>query len=80
MSVDRPSGLAPTEAAELIRGVHSFVSNIAIGPEFSAQARLFRARLCWDFVYLDADMDEAAARALAGDVLERLEEAAHETL
>ena len=61
-----------------LRGVHAFVSNMEIGPEFSAQARLFRGRLWWDFVYLEADMDEAGAGAIAGEVLNRLEEAADE--
>ena len=61
-----------------LRGVHAFVSNFAIGPELSAQARLFRGRLWWDFVYLDADMDEAEARTLTDNVMERLEEAADE--
>ncbi len=69
----------PLEAGGLgVRGVHAAVSNMPIGAEFTAQARLFRGRLWWDFVYLDNDMDEGAARALAADVLDRLEEAADE--
>ena len=61
-----------------VRGVHAFVSNFEIGPEFSAQVRLFRGRLWWDFLYLDAEMDESAALALATGTLRRLEEAADE--
>ncbi len=61
-----------------VRNIHALVSNMPIGPEHAAQARLFRGRLWWDVIYLDADMDEAEARTVAADVLERLEEAAHE--
>ncbi|MBN1335057.1 MAG: hypothetical protein JXB39_03755 [Deltaproteobacteria bacterium] len=41
--------------------VHAFASNFVIGPEYTAQARLFAGRLWWDTVYLDSDMDEARA-------------------
>ena len=69
----------PAELGTLgLRGIHAFVSNMPVGAEFTAQARLFRGRLWWDFVYLDADMDAAGARTLAADVLGRLEEAADE--
>ena len=59
-------------------GMHGFVSNMPIGAELVGQARLWRGRLCWDFVYLDADMDETAARSLVGDIRRLLEEAADE--
>ncbi len=69
----------PSEFGDLgVRGMHAFVSNMPVGAEVTAQARLYRGRLCWDFVYLDADMDEAGARTIAADILKRLEEAAHE--
>lgn len=61
-----------------VRGIHAFVSNMPVGAEYTAQARLFRGRLWWDIVYLDSDMDDHGARAIADDVLARLEEAAHE--
>ena len=69
----------PTAFGELgLRGIHGFVSNMPVGAELTGQAVLFRGRLSWDFVYLDVDMDETAARALAADALSHLEEAAHE--
>jgi hypothetical protein len=69
----------PDRFGELgVRGLHAFVSNMPIGAEVTAQARLRRGRLWWDFVYLDVDMDEAGARTIATDILQRLEEAAHE--
>ena len=69
----------PAEHGQLaVRGVHAFVSNMPVGAEVTAQARLYRGQLWWDFVYLDADMDEAGAEAIAADILKRLEDAAHE--
>jgi hypothetical protein len=69
----------PSTYGELgVVGMHGFVSNMPIGAEFVGQARLFRGRLCWDFVYLDADMDETGARGLVADIQKQLEEAAHE--
>jgi hypothetical protein len=61
-----------------VRGFNAFVSNMPIGAEVTGLARLYRGRLWWDFVTLDADMDEAAARAIAADILRCLEEAADE--
>ena len=48
------------------------VSNLALGPEFTAHARLWRGRLWWDHVYLDSDMDEELAAALSDEILEKL--------
>ncbi|MGD8816725.1 MAG: condensation domain-containing protein [Acidobacteriota bacterium] len=67
--VDRPDGAAGV-------GIHAFVSNIDIGPELTAQARLFEGRLMLDAVYLDVDMDEGRAQRAMQEVLEILEEAA----
>ncbi len=44
--------------------LHGFVSNITLGPEFTALALLFRGALSWDFLYLDSDMDLATARSI----------------
>ena len=69
----------PSAFGELgVLGMHGFVSNMPIGAELVGQARLFRGRLCWDFVYLDADMDETGARSLVADIQKQLEEAADE--
>ena len=69
----------PRDSGELgVRGVHGFVSNMPIGAELTSNAVLFRGRLCWDFVYLDVDMDETQASTIVAHILELLEEAAHE--
>lgn len=47
-----------------LRGVHAFVSNLWVGPEYTALARLADGRLWWDVVYLDTDMTEGRARRL----------------
>lgn len=66
---DRPDG-APNI------GVHAFVSNIDIGPELTALARLFEGRLMLDAVYLDVDMDEKQARRVMEEIRKILEGAA----
>jgi len=59
-----------------VRGTHAFVSNLGLGPEYTAQARWFRNRLQLDVVYLESDMDETLARVLADEVLDTLRDAA----
>jgi len=59
-------GLAPAYGDVRVLGLHAFVSDIPLGPEFTAQVRLADGRLAWDVVYLDADFDREAAAALAG--------------
>ncbi len=54
----------PTE----LRALHAFVSNWAMGPLFTAQVRMFRARLWWDFLYLDLDWGPEPAQQLADDL------------
>lgn len=61
-------GLAPAYGDMRVLGLHAFVSDIPLGPEFTAQVRLAGGRLAWDVVYLDTDFDRAAAAALAADV------------
>ncbi len=48
-----------------MREVHAFVSNFPVGPEYTAQARIYRKRLVWDVVYLDADMTAEEAAKIA---------------
>jgi hypothetical protein len=55
-----------------IRGVRTMVSNLVLGPEYTAHARLFGGRLCWDQVYLDCDMDETAAAGITDAILDLL--------
>lgn len=59
-----------------LAGLHAFVSNFVLGPEYTAQVRLFAGRLWWDFVYLDCDMDAKQAAILAEEILLTLEEKA----
>jgi len=61
-----------------IRTVHALVSNFVLGPEFTAQVRLFRGRLWWDTIYLDADMDEARAAGITDEILDLLREVGKE--
>jgi hypothetical protein len=69
----------PEACGELrLRSIHGFVSNMPIGAELTGQALLLRGRLWWDFVYLDADMDETGARTIVADISRYLEEAADE--
>jgi hypothetical protein len=51
-----------------VKELHGFISNIDLGPEFSAQVQLFRDRLWWDMVYLDKDMDMDAAKQIANEI------------
>lgn len=48
-----------------VRALHAFVSNIDLGPEYSAQARIFGGELHWDVVYMDSDMDSNLANEIA---------------
>jgi hypothetical protein len=68
--------LAPAYGATHVLGLHGFVSNHPLGPEFTAAVRLFRDELWWDCVYLDTDLDEPAAQAVAGEIMQQLVEAA----
>ena len=46
-----------------VTGLHAFISAMDIGPELSAQARIFNEQLWMDFMYLDTDMDMDAGTA-----------------
>ena len=62
----------PDRAGDLeVQEVHAFVSNFPIGPQYTAQARLFRRRLWLDILYLDSDLDRQEAQAI-GDEMCRL--------
>lgn len=60
--------LAPSYGATQVEELHAFVSNIPVGPEYTAQVRLADGCLWWDVVYLDKDLDRAAAAAVAAEV------------
>jgi hypothetical protein len=59
-------------------GLHTFVSNLALGPEYTALVRLFEGKLWWDILYLDADMGHARAVEMAEEIRATLHRAAHE--
>ena len=61
-----------------IRSVRAMVSNLVIGPEVSAFARLWSGRLWWDHVYLDCDMDHETAAGIADGILDLLVEVGKE--
>jgi hypothetical protein len=51
-----------------VAGLHGFVSAYDLGPEFSAQAQIFNGELCWDFIYLEADMSQDEARGVVEEI------------
>lgn len=53
--------------------VHVFTSNFVLGPEYTAQARLFDNRLYWDILYLDCDMPREKALKIAANIQSLLE-------
>ena len=64
--------LEPAYGPFRVRGLHAFVCEIPVGPEFTALARLDGERLQLDFVHLAEDMDRSGAATLAADVVESL--------
>ena len=55
-----------------ITGLEVFVSNLTLGPEFTAQARLIDGELRWNILYLDCDLDRVAAESVADEMLTML--------
>lgn len=55
-----------------LREVHGFVSDVDIGPLFTALAHLWRGELRWDFAYLDTDWEREEAEAIADGLLHEL--------
>lgn len=51
-----------------VERIHAFVSNFPLGPEFTAQARLFNGEFYWDILYLDSDMNRQKAEAIAAEL------------
>ena len=70
------AGAVPGDLEPAIEELHAFVTNFPLGPEYTAQTRIFRRRLCWDVVYLDVDMDRDEALAIVEDARETLARAA----
>jgi hypothetical protein len=61
-----------------VRDIHGFASNFVVGPEYSALVRLFDDHICWDFLYLDSDMDHEQAGVIADEIHRILESAVRE--
>ncbi len=61
-----------------LRGLHAFVANFELGPEYTAAARLLNGRLQLDGVYLEGDMDRPRAQAIADEIVATLCAAAEE--
>jgi hypothetical protein len=51
-----------------VRSLHGFVSGYDLGPELASQARLFKDKIWWDFIYLDTDMNEQTASSLIEEI------------
>ena len=58
-----------------VKGLHGFLSSFDVGPEVSAQARLFNDELLIDFMFLETDLDRQAAGKIVGEVQAILETA-----
>ena len=58
-----------------VTGLHAFISAMDIGPELSAQARIFNEQLWMDFMYLDTDMDAGMAEKIVAELKAILEKA-----
>jgi hypothetical protein len=58
-----------------VTGLHAFVMNFTVGPEYSALVHLFRGQLSCDILYMDSDMDSATAQQIAQDMQSILEDA-----
>lgn len=56
-----------------VKALHGFLSSFDLGPEVSAQARLFRDELWIDFMFLETDMDGEKAGKIVGEVKAILE-------
>jgi hypothetical protein len=74
LSYTGPLDLGQNYGPFRLGGVHGFISNNALGPVFASQCRLFEGRLCFDFVYLDDDMDADEAGSIADSFLASLTE------
>jgi hypothetical protein len=65
------SGVVPVQSVYgsiRVIGLHGFVSAYDLGPEFSAEAQIFKDQLFWDFMYLEADMSRDEANAIVEEI------------
>jgi len=78
LSLSGPVDVPESSGNVRLLDLHAFVSNFSRGPEFTAQARMFRGRLYWDMVFLESDMNRRDADTLAGDFTKMLKNAIKE--
>ena len=57
--------------------LHGFVSAFDFGPEMASQAQMFNNSLFWDFVYMNADMNDVIAKAVVDEIREIMVSAAN---
>jgi hypothetical protein len=72
LSYTGPSRLPRRFGAIQVSSPEVFISNLTLGPEYTAQARLADGKLHWNIVYLDCDMDRAMADRISDEMLEIL--------
>jgi hypothetical protein len=72
LSYTGPSRLPSKFGSIEVSSAEVFISNLTLGPEYTAQARLADGELRWNIVYLDCDMDRAGADRISDEMLEIL--------
>ena len=58
-----------------VTGIHGFITNLGLGPEYTAQVNLFQDELWWDIVYLESDMPAELAQTIRQEILNILVQA-----
>ncbi len=76
LSFPGPLELRPSYGPIQLRGIHAFISNNRLGPEYAAFAKILFGRLSWDFIIMDTDMDAPLAEIVADETNQILERAA----
>jgi hypothetical protein len=69
LSYTGPSRLPKSFGKIEVSSPEVFISNLTLGPEYTAQARLADGELRWNIVYLDCDMDRATADRISDEML-----------
>jgi hypothetical protein len=72
LSYTGPSRLPRRFGSIEVSSPEVFISNLTLGPEYTAQARLDNGELFWNIVYLDCDMDRATADRISDQMLDVL--------
>ena len=72
LSYTGPSRLPRRFGSIEVSNPEIFISNLTLGPEYTAQASLADGKLRWNIVYLDCDMDRATADRISDEMLDIL--------